>query len=151
LASLLALILNAQAGGGGAGNSGRPAGPGGGMPSPGGGPSGPGGGPSSMGGSSSAPGAATTGAQQVRLWPDKTANRLVVSAPKSKLPDVEKLIGILDVEKPEDVGVRVIPLKNVSAEDLVKEISPLYQKLGGKSLKDMIEVTASSRANSLIV
>jgi general secretion pathway protein D len=151
LSSLLGLILNAQAAGGGAGNSGRPSGPGGGMSSPGGGPSGPGGGPS-MGGSSSAPGAATTaGTQQVRLWPDKTANRLVVSAPKSKLPEVEKLIGILDVEKPEDVGVRVIPLKNVSAEDLVKEIGPLYQKLGGKSLKDMIEVTASSRANALIV
>ncbi|MEO8428207.1 MAG: secretin N-terminal domain-containing protein, partial [Verrucomicrobiota bacterium] len=151
LANLLSLILNAQSAspsssgrssssqGGGGGM------PGGGMPMPGGGPPMPGGGASAPGGGSQA------AAPQVKLWPDKTSNRLIVAAPKSKLPEILKLIEILDVDKPEDVGVRVIPLKNVNAEDLVKEIGPLYQKTGGKSLKDTIEVTASSRANSLIV
>ena len=50
-----------------------------------------------------------------------------MAAPKSKLPEVEKLIDLLDVDKPQDVSVRVLPLKNVSAEDLVKEIGPLYR------------------------
>ena len=142
LAGLLGLILNAQ--GASPPRSGSSSSPG---------PSGPGsppGGPPPSGGSSLA-GSAGAGSQQVRIWPDKTANRLIVAAPKSKLPEVEKLLEILDVDKPDDVGVRIIPLKVVSAEDLVKEIGPLYQRMGGKSLKDMIEVTSSSRANSLIV
>ncbi|MHB8520384.1 MAG: secretin N-terminal domain-containing protein [Limisphaerales bacterium] len=96
-------------------------------------------------------GAGQGSAQQVRLWPDKTANRLIVAAPKSKLPEVQRLLNLLDTEKPAAVGVRVIALKNVSAEDLAKEIGPIYQKMSGKSLKDIIEVTADSRSNSLIV
>ncbi|MBI4323721.1 MAG: hypothetical protein HY674_00485, partial [Chloroflexi bacterium] len=145
LSNLLSLILNAQ--------SGAPSPPS--RPSPppsSGGPTLSGGGPPPP---SSPPqpsgGASQTSAQQIKLWPDKTANRLIVAAPKSKLPEVKKLIDVLDTDKPEDVAVRVIPLKIVSAEDLVKELGPLYQKMSGKSLKDIIEVTASSRANSLIV
>ena len=42
-------------------------------------------------------------------------------------------IRALDSDRPQDVAVRVIPLKNVSAQDLVKEIGPLYQKLTAKS------------------
>ena len=150
LANLLSLILNAQSASPSQGKSSSPPGggggmPGGGMPMPGGGPPMPGGGAPPPGGGSQAAGL------QVKLWPDKTSNRLIVAAPKSKLPEILKLIEILDVDKPEDVAVRVIPLKNVSAEDLVKEIGPLYQKMSGKSQKDMVEVTASSRSNSLIV
>jgi type II secretion system protein D len=98
------------------------------------------------------PGApAGAASEQVHFWPDKTANRLIVSAPKSKLPEIRRLLDILDTEKPQDVAVRVLPLKHVAADDLVKEIGPLYQKVSGKSVKDTIEVTGSSRANSLIV
>jgi general secretion pathway protein D len=42
-------------------------------------------------------------------------------------------------------------LKNVNAADLAKELGPLYQKTGGKSPRDMVEVTANDRSNSLIV
>jgi len=87
----------------------------------------------------------------IRLWADSTANRLIVAAPRSRLPEIEELIGILDQEKPQDVTLRVIPLKNVSAQDLVSEIAPLYQRMSGSSLKDTIEVAANSRANSIIV
>jgi type II secretion system protein D len=151
LVSLLSLILNAQSGGVAPPPSSVPRGmpPGmmsGPMPFP------PGGSPS-PGGPSPAPGAAPSGggSQQIRLWPDKTANRVVVAAPKSKLAEVRRLIDLLDTEKPQDVSVRVIPLKNVSAEDLVREIAPLYQKLSGRSVKDTIEVSANSKSNSLIV
>src|SRR5207244_3999901 len=90
-------------------------------------------------------------AQQVRIWPDKVSNRLIVAAPKAKMPEVKKLVDLLDTEKPQDVSIRVIQLKNATAEDLVKDLGPLYQKMSGKSLKDIIEVAANSRANSLVV
>ena len=72
-------------------------------------------------------------------------------APKAKLPEVQRLIKLLDTDKPADVAARVLPLKNVNAVDLVKDIGPLYQKMSGKSGKDLIEVAASDRANALIV
>jgi general secretion pathway protein D len=87
----------------------------------------------------------------VRIWPDKVANRLIVAAPKSKFPDIQKLITTLDTAKPQDVTVRVLPLKNASAEELVRELGPLYQKMGGKSVKEAVEIAANTRANSLVV
>jgi type II secretion system protein D len=145
LSLLISAVLNAQAGPlpSSASPSPSPRPPQPGMPMPM---------PSSPPPSSGAPPQpAATGSQQVRIWPDKTSNRLIVAAPRSKIPEVEKLIEILDTEKPADVSVRVLPLKHVSAEDLVKEIAPLYQKMGGRSLKEMIEITANTRANSLII
>jgi len=119
------------------------------MPGGGGGPPSP---SSSGGGSPAAAGiGAAISAPQVRLWPDRTSNRLIVSAPKSKLVEVQRLIDILDTDQPEDVTVRTIPLKNVAAADLVKELAPIYQKMGGKSRKDTIEVGANDRSNSLII
>ena len=67
------------------------------------------------------------------------------------MSEVQRLIDILDTDQPEDVSVRVIPLKNVTATDLVKELEPIYQKMSGKSRKDAIEVGANDRSNSLIV
>jgi len=172
--NLIGMILNGAAaasgsggkasssGGGGVGPppsfGGPSGGPGGDMPGgmmpgmPGGMP----GGRSSPGGSSSSaasgPGIGSQiTAPQVRIWPDKVANRLIVSAAKSRLPEVERLVEILDVEKPEDVCVRIIPLKNVTAVDLVKEVAPIYQRLAGKTRKDIVEVGANDRSNSLIV
>lgn len=87
----------------------------------------------------------------IRVWADSTANRLIVAAPRSRLPEIEELIGILDQEKPQDVTLRVLPLKHVNGQELVREIAPLYQRMSGSSLKDTIEVAADSRANSLII
>ena len=79
------------------------------------------------------------------------ANRIIVSVPQSRLDEVRKLVSILDTQKADDVMVRTIPLKHVQAADLVKEIGPLYQKVGGTSPKERIEVAANERSNSLIV
>jgi general secretion pathway protein D len=167
--NLIGLILNGSAPSGrapspgpGGGPSASPGGPSGGSggENPGGMMAGmpggmPGGRPSPGGSSSSAPAGPGIGSQitapQVRIWPDKVANRLIVSAAKSRLPEVERLVEILDTDKPEDVCVRIIPLKNVTAVDLVKEIGPLYQRLAGKTRKDIVEVGANERSNSLIV
>lgn len=103
--------------------------------------------PSPAGGAAPAGG----GTGSVKIWPDKTSNQLIVSAPKSKMGEIRSLLEILDREKVEDVALRVIPLQNVSAEDLVKEVSPLYQRMSTKSPKDRVEITANLRSNSLIV
>src|SRR6185503_17281394 len=97
------------------------------------------------------PATAGAGASQVKIWPDKNGNQLIVSAPKARMQEIRELLATLDVEREEDVTMRVIPLQNVSAEDLVKEISPLYQRVTGKGPKDKVEVTANTRSNSLIV
>jgi len=103
--------------------------------------------------SSSPSPSATTGSASstIKLWPDRTANQLIVVAPKAKIPEIKSLLEILDTPKPQDVTIRVLPLRNVSAEDLVREISPLLQKMVGKSARDRMEVTANMRSNSLIV
>jgi len=103
------------------------------------------------GSSSSSSGGSQSTGQQVRLWPDKSSNRLIISAPKSKLPEITRLIDILDTDKAEDVALRVIPLKNVNAADLAKELGPLYQKTSGRSPREAVEVAANDRSNSLIV
>jgi type II secretion system protein D len=126
-------------------SSSRSSGP---MPMPG--PSGPPSGPP-PGQPSAGPAVAGTGGGQVKIWPDKNANQLIVSAPKSRIQEIRDLLAVLDVEREEDVTMRVITLQNVSAEDLVKEISPLYQRMSGKGPKDKVEVTANTRSNSLIV
>ena len=151
LGTLLGLILNAQVPP--PSPSGRSSPNVGGSPGPGGGSMPPGmmSPPPPSGGSPSPGGSAQSGGQQIRIWPDRTANRLIVLAPKSKFPEIRKLLEVLDTEKPRDLAIRVIPVKNVHAEDIAKELAPLYQKMSGKSLKETIEVTADTRSGSLIV
>src|SRR5436853_176113 len=60
---------------------------------------------------------------------DDRANHLIVTDYNENLAQAADLIAVLDSDKPQDISVRVIPLKNVNAQDLVKEISPLYQKM----------------------
>jgi type II secretion system protein D len=117
------------------------------------GPSGPGDSPPSAPPSSpSSPSTASTGgAGQIKIWPDKTSNQLIVAAPKSKIAEIKELLAILDMEKVEDVTLRVLPLQNVNAEALVREIAPLFQKIGARAAKDRVEVTANNRSNSLII
>jgi type II secretion system protein D len=158
VANLLGLIISAQASssGGPAGKSKSSSSSRGSSPFPdgmmmGGPPSGDGG--SSGGGASSSKVGAGADAvnQNIRIWADKNANRLIVSAPKSKLVEIERLIAILDTDKPEDVAVRTLALKNINPLDVVKEIAPLYQRMSGRALKDMIEIAADDRSSSLMV
>jgi type II secretion system protein D len=78
---------------------------------------------------------------------DERANQIIITDYNDNLRVAGELIEALDTDKPEDVAVRVMPLKNVSASQLAKSIGPLYQKMSGKSL----DITADERANALIV
>jgi type II secretion system protein D len=82
---------------------------------------------------------------------DDRANLMIVTDYNDNLAAAAALINALDVEKNDDVMVRVINLKNVNAQELSKQIEPLYQKLTGKQSKELIEVSASDTANSLMV
>lgn len=82
---------------------------------------------------------------------DEQANQIIITDYNDNIRAVGELIEALDTDKPEDVTVRVIALKNVSAADLMKEIGPLYQKQGGKSLKDTVELTADEQSNTLLI
>jgi general secretion pathway protein D len=85
------------------------------------------------------------------IFVDEQANQIIITDYNDNIRAAGELIAALDTDKPEDVTVRVIPLKHVSAADLMKEIGPLYQKKNGKSLKDTVEVTADEQSNTLLV
>jgi len=82
---------------------------------------------------------------------DDRANLMIVTDFNDNLAAAAALINALDVEKNDDVIVRAINLKNVDALELSKQIQPLYQKLTGKQSKELIEISASDTANSLMV
>ncbi|RME95605.1 MAG: hypothetical protein D6766_02855 [Verrucomicrobia bacterium] len=162
VASLLTMVINAQPAPPSSGSSASGGGPSisrvissssgpvrisGGSPNP---PSPPTPSPPSPAPSPSAPSTGTT-TPPVRVWADKTANRLIVAAPKARQAEVARLIELLDQEKPRDLSIRVIQLHHVSAADLVRDLAPLFQKMSGQTLKETIEVTANARANALVV
>lgn len=78
---------------------------------------------------------------------DERNNQLIITDYNDNIRIAAGLIEALDTDRPEDIAVRVIPLKSVGALALAKELGPLYQKMGGKSL----DMAADERANALIV
>lgn len=94
---------------------------------------------------------APAGGIKIKFIADTVSNRIVITAPPTRMDEIKDLIQTLDQEKPADVRVRVIDLEHVDAAELVREISPMYQKLRGQAFKDSIEISAHSRSNKLIV
>jgi type II secretion system protein D len=82
---------------------------------------------------------------------DDHANALIVTDENDNVAVAGQLIAALDTEHPQDITVRVIALKNANAADLAKELTPLYEKMTGKESKEILQVTASDRANTLMV
>ncbi len=78
---------------------------------------------------------------------DEKANQIIITDYNDNIRVAGELIDALDTDKPDDVAVRMLPLKNVGAVQIAKEIGPLYQKMSGKSL----DVAADERANALII
>ncbi len=82
---------------------------------------------------------------------DDHANQLIISDYNDNLRVAGELIQSLDTDRPQDVAVRVLSLKHMSAPDLAKELAPLYQKMSSKSSESAVDVAADERANSLII
>jgi type II secretion system protein D len=92
--------------------------------------------------------------EKATLDVDEHANRIVITDYNDNIRVAGELIDALDTDRPEDVAVRIIPLKHIAADQLAKEMAPLYQKLTGKSgsgNQSTIDVAADDRSNSLIV
>jgi len=85
------------------------------------------------------------------IYLDEQANQIIITDYNDNIRAAGELIAALDTDKPEDVTVRVIPLKHVSAADLMKELGPLYQKQNAKSLKDTVQITADEQSNTLLI
>ncbi len=79
------------------------------------------------------------------------SNQLIINDYNDSIVLVANLIRLLDTDHQGDLTVRIIPVKHVSARDLAKEVTPLYQKMSGKSANEPIEVSANERSNSLII
>jgi type II secretion system protein D len=82
---------------------------------------------------------------------DEHANQIIITDFNDNLRVAGELIAALDTDHPEDVAVRVLPLKHMGATDLAKELAPLYQKMNNKNTGSSIDVAADDRSNSLII
>jgi len=94
---------------------------------------------------------ATALSDKAGVFVDEQANQIIITDYNDNIRAVGELIAALDTIKPEDVTVRAIPLKHVSAADLTRELGPLYEKKSGKSLKDTVQVSAEEQSNTLLV
>ncbi|MDB6028514.1 MAG: hypothetical protein JWM68_4737 [Verrucomicrobiales bacterium] len=82
---------------------------------------------------------------------NERSNQIIVTDYADNVRLLDSLINALDADNPEDLSVRMLPLKHVTAAELAKEIGPIYQKMAGKAVHDLIEVGADDRSNSLII
>lgn len=80
---------------------------------------------------------------------DDTVNKLIVTDLAENIEILDELLDILDVEQEADYTVRMIPIKNVDAEDLSNEIDDLFDSRSSNNLR--VEITANERSNSLII
>ena len=79
---------------------------------------------------------------------DEHANALIVTDFHDNVAVAAELIRALDIDRTQDIALRVIPLKNANADELAKELQPLY---GNRDNKDPIQISANDRSNSLLV
>jgi len=67
---------------------------------------------------------------------DEHANALIITDYNDNVAVAGQLISALDTDKPQDLMVRVISLKNANAQDLAKELEPFYPtKPGGRETR----------------
>jgi|GEM_PF-431054 len=92
----------------------------------------------------------------IEITANEKSNCLMVLSSQDNFHAIERIVANLDVDNRGDLAVRVITLKHMNAQDLAREVGPLYQKISGKEVsakgrKDTIEITSNDRSNSLIV
>ena len=68
---------------------------------------------------------------QPRFTADNTLNRVIVTAPPEKMPEIRKLIETLDSDKPADVTPRIIQVKQlvtdwIRDQIILSEVASLY-------------------------
>ncbi|MCP4644726.1 MAG: hypothetical protein GY851_30070, partial [bacterium] len=96
------------------------------------------------------PGRPGGGGGDLQVVAYKEANWLVVVAPKEILAAARPLVEQLDGDRPDELTLRIIPVKYASSDDVAAQLKPLFEKRPDR-VKDTVEVTAHSRSSSLLV
>jgi len=90
-------------------------------------------------------------ASMIEIQPYKIANWLLVVAPKDKISQIATLIEELDKELQQELKMWVIPIEYADAVTIGNELTQLLKQRPEKRFRDAVEITANSRANSLVV
>jgi type II secretion system protein D len=103
----------------------------------------------STGGAPPQPGQKAEGG--IAIIPDPRTNSLVITAPIDKTNSIVDFINRLDVPKPKEVGVHVVPMKFADAQSIAGAIADIFRRTTGKALQDTVEVRATGRNNALLI
>ncbi|MDX9974804.1 MAG: secretin N-terminal domain-containing protein, partial [FCB group bacterium] len=93
------------------------------------------------------------GAQEkvLDVVPYKSANWIVVVAPKELIAAATSLVAELDRERPRELGLYVLPMKYADGNRVARDITTLYAKRPDKNVKETVQITADERSNSLVI
>jgi general secretion pathway protein D len=81
----------------------------------------------------------------------KTANWVVVVASEEIIQAAIALVEEFDREKPEAVSLHFLPVLYSSPDEIARELDAVFSKGPDKRVKDIVEISADSRSNSLII
>jgi len=81
----------------------------------------------------------------------KDANWLVIVAPKEILVAAQPLVDELDRERPQELTLRLIPIRYANPSEVASQLTPLFNKRPEKKVKDTVEITAHERSSSLVI
>jgi type II secretion system protein D len=83
--------------------------------------------------------------------PYKSANWIVVAAPKEIMAGAASLVEELDRERPKELSLHVLPMHYADVNQVSRDINMLYQKRPDKSVKETVQITSDERSNSLVI
>lgn len=87
----------------------------------------------------------------IRIWPPR--NLLIIVDLASNIQSLIDLIDIFDVDTFEEVSLMLLPVKNLKAADLAKELENVYKALGIEKLSTGggVEFLSIERMNSILL
>lgn len=85
------------------------------------------------------------------IMPETRTNSIVVAAPLEQMERILELLAQLDVEKPQEVDIHLMQIEFADASEIADSVGRVIKRNVGKSLKDTIEITPTSRENALLI
>ena len=85
------------------------------------------------------------------ILPVPRTNSVLVVASKEMLPNILRLIKQLDIEKPKDVRVRVLPLEHAESASVSRAIERLFPAKRDQAEKDKVQVISDGTEGAVVV
>lgn len=82
---------------------------------------------------------------------DTRTNSVVIAAPRERIDSILDFVKRLDVPKPKEVDVHVVPIKYADAESIASAVTPLFRRRASQAEEDQVEIRATGRDNSLLI